>query len=118
MDERIGVSSASKARRFAIGLMTCSLGYLWLNSALDFYTWKRKTEVNSTMTSKGPINYAPLYFMYTVIISTEIQYAVSTYNVEQRFVALNSSLGRLFTSNDNSPQTGKRDTTELLMVAR
>lgn len=70
------------------------------------------------MTGKGPINYAPLYFMYTVIISTEIQYSVSTYNIGQRFIRLNTSLKDLFNANSNNndnamdyfrkyPETGK-----------
>ncbi|XP_017756033.1 PREDICTED: gustatory receptor for sugar taste 43a-like [Eufriesea mexicana] len=103
VDEKIGVTSAKKARRFTISVTVCSLAYLWVNSILDFYTWSRKTRVsNNTMTGKGPINYAPLYFMYTVIISTEIQYTISTYNVGQRFIRLNSNLKALFDANNNS----------------
>lgn len=54
------------------------------------------------MIGQGPVNYTPLYFMYTVIISTEIQYTVSTYNVGQRFIKLNNSLENLF---DNASMT-------------
>lgn len=56
------------------------------------------------ITDKGPINYAPLYLMYTVIISTEIQYTVATYNVGRRFVRLNDNLKSLLdaSSNDNT----------------
>lgn len=59
------------------------------------------------ITDKGPINYAPLYLMYTVIISTEIQYTVATYNVGRRFVRLNDNLKSLLDaasngSNDNA----------------
>lgn len=119
VDEKIGVSSAKVARRFTIVLTICSLSYLWFNSIIDFYTWNRKTKVNNkAMTSKGPINYAPLYFMYTIIISTEIQYTVSTYNIGQRFIRLNTSLKDLFNANSNNndnamdyfrkcPETGK-----------
>lgn len=96
------MTSAKKPRRFTIGVTVCSLAYLWINSILDFYTWSRKTRVsNNTTTGKGPINYAPLYFMYTVIISTEIQYTISTYNIGQRFIRLNSSLKALFDANNN-----------------
>lgn len=103
VDEKIGVSSAKAARRFTIVLTICSLSYLWFNSIIDFYTWNRKTKVNNkAMTGKGPINYAPLYFMYTVIISTEIQYTVSTYNIGQRFIRLNTSLKDLFNANSNN----------------
>lgn len=119
VDEKIGVSSTKAARRFTIVLTICSLSYLWFNSIIDFYTWNRKTKVNNkAMTSKGPINYAPLYFMYTIIISTEIQYTVSTYNIGQRFIRLNTSLKDLFNANSNNndnamdyfrkcPETGK-----------
>ena len=95
MDEKVGVSSARTGRRFTIGIIVCSLAYLWLNSCLDFYSWTRKVKDNKLFADKGPINYAPLYFMYIVIISTEIQYTVSTYNVGQRFVTLNNRLKNL-----------------------
>lgn len=54
------------------------------------------------ITDKGPINYAPLYLMYTVIISTEIQYTVTTYNVGRRFVRLNDNLKSLLDANNSS----------------
>ncbi|KAK9295232.1 hypothetical protein QLX08_010378 [Tetragonisca angustula] len=105
VDGKIGVSSPKRARRFTICLTICSLTYLWFNSIIDFYTWDRKTE-NKMITDKGPINYAPLYLMYTVIISTEIQYTVATYNVGRRFVRLNDNLKSLLdasnSSNDNA----------------
>ncbi|XP_060829887.1 gustatory receptor for sugar taste 43a-like isoform X1 [Bombus pascuorum] len=101
VDRKIGVSSAKKARRFTICLTICSLVYLWFNSILDFYSWSRKTK-NETITDKGPINYAPLYVMYTVIISAEIQYSVATYNIGQRFVRLNSSLKSMLDANNSN----------------
>ncbi|KAK1116530.1 hypothetical protein K0M31_018992 [Melipona bicolor] len=105
VDGKIGVSSPKRARKFTIYLTICSLAYLWFNSIIDFYTWNRKTE-NKMITDKGPINYAPLYLMYTVIISTEIQYTVATYNVGRRFVRLNDNLKSLLdasnSSNDNA----------------
>lgn len=103
VDGKIGVSSPKRARRFTICLTICSLIYLWFNSIIDFYTWNYKTE-NKMITDKGPINYAPLYLMYTVIISTEIQYTVATYNVGRRFVRLNDNLKSLLdaSSNDNT----------------
>ncbi|KAF3429918.1 hypothetical protein E2986_13202 [Frieseomelitta varia] len=105
VDGKIGVTSPKRARRFTICLTICSLTYLWFNSIIDFYTWNRKTE-NKMITDKGPINYAPLYLMYTVIISTEIQYTVATYNVGRRFVRLNDNLKSLLdasnSSNDNA----------------
>ncbi|XP_076180933.1 gustatory receptor for sugar taste 43a isoform X7 [Ptiloglossa arizonensis] len=102
VDKKVGISSTKSSRRFTICLTTCSLGYLWLNSILDYYTWNRKTKDNKEMIGQGPVNYTPLYFMYTVIISTEIQYTVSTYNVGQRFIKLNNSLENLF---DNASMT-------------
>ena len=106
VDGKIGVSCPKRARRFTICLTICSLAYLWFNSIIDFYTWNRKTD-NKMITDKGPINYAPLYLMYTVIISTEIQYTVATYNVGRRFVRLNDNLKSLLDaasngSNDNA----------------
>ncbi|XP_076756397.1 gustatory receptor for sugar taste 43a [Xylocopa sonorina] len=102
VDNKIGIPSTKNARRFTIGLTVCSLAYLWLNSILDFYTWDHETRVNNKMTTgKGPINFAPLYFMYTVNISVEIQYTVSTYIIGQRFVRLNERLRELL-NNCNS----------------
>lgn len=95
MDEKVGVSSAKRGQSVTIGITVCSLAYLWLNSSLDFYSWTLKAKDNKMFTDKGPINYAPLYLMYIVIISTEIQYTVSTYNVGQRFVRLNNRLKNL-----------------------
>ncbi|CAL7942739.1 unnamed protein product [Xylocopa violacea] len=103
VDNKIGIPSTKNARRFTIGLTICSLAYLWLNSILDFYTWDHETRVSNKMTTgKGPINFAPLYFMYTVNISVEIQYTVSTYIIGQRFVRLNERLGELFSNNNNN----------------
>ncbi|XP_053997934.1 gustatory receptor for sugar taste 43a-like [Hylaeus anthracinus] len=99
VDEKVDESSTKKSRRFTIYLTVCSLTYLWFNSILDFYSWHRKTKGMTdlkTIPDKGPINYMPLYLMYTVIILTEIQYTVSTYNVELRFISLNNSIKKLF----------------------
>ncbi|CAD1478279.1 unnamed protein product, partial [Heterotrigona itama] len=105
VDGKIGVSRPKRARRFTICLTICSLAYLWFNSIIDFYTWNGRTK-NKMITDKGPINYAPLYLMYTVIICTEIQYTVATYNVGRRFVRLNDNLKSLLDassgSNDNA----------------
>ncbi|CAK9815994.1 Gustatory receptor for sugar taste 43a [Anthophora plagiata] len=107
VDEKIGLSSSKKTRRFTIASMTCSLVYLWSASILDFYTWSRKTKTSVIMPDKGPINYTPLYFMYTVIITTELQYTIATYNIGQRFVCLNNNLLSLFNSgNDNHNDNG------------
>lgn len=40
--------------------------------------------------------------MYTVIISTEIQYSVATYNIGQRLVRLNSSLKSMLNTNNSN----------------
>ncbi|XP_050492519.1 gustatory receptor for sugar taste 43a-like isoform X3 [Bombus huntii] len=101
VDKKIGVSSTKKARRFTICLTICSLVYLWFNSSLDFYSWSRKAK-SQTFADKGPINYAPLYVMYTVIISAEIQYSVATYNIGQRLVRLNSSLKSMLDTNNTN----------------
>ncbi|XP_026673733.1 gustatory receptor for sugar taste 43a [Ceratina calcarata] len=110
VDKKIGVPSMKKIRRFTIGLTICTLAYLWLNSILDFYSWDRKTTISKAMPDKGPINYAPLYFMYTVIISTEIQYTVCTYNIGKRFARLNSNLNDLLNGkrNDNANENNNQ----------
>lgn len=111
VDKKIGEPSMKTIRRFTTALTICTLAYLWFNSILDFYSWDRKTTIDKAMAGKGPINYAPLYFMYTVIISTEVQYTVCTYNIGKRFARLNNSLNDLLNTkrndnvNENNNQT-------------
>ena len=57
---------------------------------------------------KGPINYLPLYFMYFVITIFEVQYALSTLHIAERFSRLNEFIGRLLKNNKIS-EYFKRD---------
>lgn len=91
-DERMGIVSPRKIRRYTILLTVSSLSYSILISCLDIYTWG---QVKLEKEDKGPLNYLPLYFMYIVIIMMEVQYAIATYNVGQRFLRLNTSLGNI-----------------------
>ncbi|XP_076652990.1 gustatory receptor for sugar taste 43a [Halictus rubicundus] len=102
VDERQGRTDARKNRLYTIYLAVCSLTYLWFSSIVDFCAWTRQTNAAKQLPDKGPINYAPLYFMYTVIISTELQYSVATYNLSQRFVKLNGNLKNLLDSSVSS----------------
>ncbi|KOC67773.1 Putative gustatory receptor 43a [Habropoda laboriosa] len=119
VDEKIGLPITKKSRRFTIVLIACSLVYLWSASILDFYTWRRKTKVHETMPDKGPINYTPLYLMYTVIISTELQYTIATYNIGQRFVCLNNSLRNLFNSgnDDHNDNNNENNNSNITMIS-
>lgn len=96
-DERMGIVSPKKIRRYTILLTLSSLSYSILISCLDVYTWSQ-VKLDKKMNDKGPLNYLPLYFMYIVIIMMEVQYAVATYNVGQRFVRLNKSLENILKS--------------------
>ena len=50
------------------------------------------------MADKGPINYSPIYVMYVIALTIEIQYTVSTYNLGERFTRLNKNLESLLKS--------------------
>ncbi|XP_018305842.1 gustatory receptor for sugar taste 43a-like [Mycetomoellerius zeteki] len=97
-DEKLGIVSPKKIRRYTILLTLWSLLYSIIISSLDIYTWNYKTKLNKKLNDKGPINYVPLYFMYIVIIMMEVQYAVVVYNVSQRFCRLNKNLENIFNS--------------------
>lgn len=91
-DEKLGIVSPKKIRRYTILLTLCSLLYSIILSCLDIYTWNYEVKLNKKLNDKGPINYVPLYFMYIVIMMMEVQYAVATYNVCQRFCRLNKNI--------------------------
>jgi len=99
-DEKLGIVSPKKIRRHTILLTLCSLLYSIVISCLDVYAWTYEVNKkrNKKLNDKGPINYVPLYFMYIVIIMMEVQYAIATYNVCQRFCRLNKSLENILKS--------------------
>ncbi|XP_024880096.1 gustatory receptor for sugar taste 43a-like [Temnothorax curvispinosus] len=97
-DEKLGIVSSKKIRRYTILLTLCSLLYSIVLSCLDIYTWNYEVKLNKKLNDKGPINYVPLYFMYIVIIMMEVQYAVATYNVCQRFCKLNKNVENILKS--------------------
>ncbi|XP_032676527.1 gustatory receptor for sugar taste 43a-like isoform X2 [Odontomachus brunneus] len=96
-DEKMGIVSPRKLRKYTILMTLSSLSYSILISSLDIYTWNQ-VKMDKMMNDKGPINYLPLYFMYVVIIMIEVQYAIATYNVGQRFSRLNKSLENILKS--------------------
>ncbi|XP_036148753.1 gustatory receptor for sugar taste 43a-like [Monomorium pharaonis] len=95
-DEKLGIVSPKKIRRYTISLTLCSLFYSIVISCLDIYAWNNEVKLNKKLNEKGPINYVPLYFMYIVIMMMEVQYAVAAYNVYQRFCKLNKNLENIF----------------------
>ncbi|XP_071650659.1 gustatory receptor for sugar taste 43a-like isoform X1 [Temnothorax longispinosus] len=97
-DEKLGIVSSKKIRRYTILLTLCSLLYSIVLSCLDIYTWNYEAKLNKKLNDKGPIDYVPLYFMYIVIIMMEVQYAVATYNVCQRFCKLNKNVENILKS--------------------
>ncbi|KAK2585408.1 hypothetical protein KPH14_010080 [Odynerus spinipes] len=92
VDEMMGIVALKKTRRYTIALTACTLPYLLITSSLDMYWWDCDSKANRKMDDKGPINFFPIYIMYTIIIILEIQYSLVTYNVGQRFVRLNKCL--------------------------
>lgn len=101
VDEKVGTLAAKKLQRIAVAFITCPLLYLIIISVLDYLTWmsskaKKKMQFKP---DKGPINYLPLYFMYFVITIFEVQYALSTFHIAERFSRLNEFIGRWLTGN-------------------
>ncbi|XP_043289009.1 gustatory receptor for sugar taste 43a isoform X2 [Venturia canescens] len=94
-DERLGFIAPRKTRNFSIIVSTTILIFLVGLSILDFYTWHIQTKLSKKMANKGPINYAPIYFMYIIALVIEIQFTVSTYNLGERFTRLNKNLENL-----------------------
>lgn len=92
IDETLGIVAPKKTRRYTIVLSACALTYLVIITSLDMCWWDLYSKANKKMNDKGPINYFPLYIMYTIIIILEIQYSLITYNVCQRFIRLNKCL--------------------------
>ncbi|XP_012270798.1 gustatory receptor for sugar taste 43a [Orussus abietinus] len=98
VDEKLGMVSPKKTCRFAIIIIVCTLTYLITISIVDIYTWDFQAKKNKKMHDKGAINYAPIYFMYTIVIIMELQYTLATYNIGIRFARLNKNLENLLKS--------------------
>ncbi|THK33162.1 gustatory receptor 3, partial [Diachasma alloeum] len=100
-DERIGFINARKTRRFAIIISAGALVYLITISSLDIYVWDMQTKLKRKMADKGPINYSPIYFLYMQALMIEIQYTITTYNLNERFLRLNKNLENLLRTGRN-----------------
>ncbi|XP_063988153.1 gustatory receptor for sugar taste 43a-like isoform X3 [Diachasmimorpha longicaudata] len=100
-DERIGFINAKKTRRFAIIITGGALVYLITISSLDVYVWDMQTKLKRKMPDKGPINYSPIYFLYMQALMIEIQYTITTYNLNERFLRLNKNLETLLKTGRN-----------------
>lgn len=97
-DEKLGIVSPRKLRRYTILLTLCTLSYSIIISCLDVHTWNFEVKLSKKPDNKGPLNYLPLYFMYLIIIMKEVQYAIITHNVGQRFCRLNKCLENILKS--------------------
>jgi len=97
-DDKLGIVSPKKTRRHTIFLSLSSLFCCILISCLDIYAWHYEAKLNKELSNESPINYLSLYFMYIIIIMMEVQYAIVTYNVGQRFSRLNTSLENMLKS--------------------
>ncbi|XP_011306496.1 gustatory receptor for sugar taste 43a isoform X2 [Fopius arisanus] len=123
-DEKIGFINAKKTRRFAIIISTSALCYLITISSLDIYVWDVQTKLKRKMADKGPINYSPIYFLCMQALVIEIQYTVTTYNLNERFLRLNKNLesllktGRHFTKKDMSFSSESKDRTAFTVCTR
>lgn len=94
------MESSKNLRKVAIIIICCTFVYLTGLSILDYIVWyKNLDRKHSQWNDKGPINYSPIYFMYIVIMSFEIQFALMALHVGLRFSKLNDSIEQLSRSN-------------------
>lgn len=82
-------------------MITVSFIYLIVISILDFICWTISSDSKATQgkSEKGPINYSSLYFMYIVIITFKMQYALVLFNVGERFLKINKTIENLTRTN-------------------
>ncbi|KAJ8668067.1 hypothetical protein QAD02_009730, partial [Eretmocerus hayati] len=101
VDEKLNTPTSKNLRHVSIIVISSSLIYVIVLSILDFISWTLATETkdNKNFGDKGPINYVPISFMYIVIITFELQYALVLFNVGERFLKLNKTIENLTRTN-------------------
>ncbi|XP_023314881.1 gustatory receptor for sugar taste 43a-like [Trichogramma pretiosum] len=111
-DKLLDVPTSERLRRVSIIVIVASLVYIVVISSLDFVSWRASSagKNNAHFGDKGPINYAPIYFMYIVVTVFEVQYALVLFNVGERFLKLNKSVANLTKSNMALEQLFRRFT--------
>ncbi|XP_046738259.1 gustatory receptor for sugar taste 43a-like isoform X2 [Diprion similis] len=95
VDEKLGIVSPKKTRRFCIIIMFVTLIYFNALSIIDYYVWDIQAKKMNKLKDGGPINYVPLYFLYIPVLMMEIQIALAAYSLGQRFARLNKCLGNM-----------------------
>ena len=101
VDEKIGTLAVKRLQRITVALISFPLAYLIVISMFDYEAWKQSSagRKSKLQHDKGPINYSPLYFMYFSITVFEIQYALSTFHIAERFSRLNGVIKKLIENN-------------------
>lgn len=98
VDEKLGITSMKKTRKFCIILLLGSLISCNLLSIFDYWVWDIRFKKGSEFNDKGPVNYIPLYFLDVPVMLMEIQIALAAYSLGQRIARLNKSLGNMLTT--------------------
>jgi gustatory receptor len=92
VDEHLKIVTSKRLRMLSIIMIFSTFIYLGILSLLDYVCWS--LSYNSSrihiFNDKGPINYCPLYFMYIIIMTFEMQYALILFNVGERFLKINT----------------------------
>ncbi|XP_031777853.1 gustatory receptor 3 isoform X1 [Nasonia vitripennis] len=101
IDEKLDVVTSKHLRKASIVVIAVTFFYLFTISTLDFAAWTVSSSTKNIQgdTDKTPINYSPLYFMYIIIMTFEIQYALVLFNVGERFLKLNKTIENLTKTN-------------------
>ncbi|XP_014219005.1 gustatory receptor for sugar taste 43a-like [Copidosoma floridanum] len=101
VDEKLGIMTSKNLRRGSIIVISCTFVYLVTISLLDYISWSYSFDKKNVQVydDKGPINYSPIYFMYIVIMTFEMQYALVLFNVGERFLKLNKTIENLTKTN-------------------
>ncbi|XP_058795443.1 gustatory receptor for sugar taste 43a-like [Phymastichus coffea] len=102
IDQKLDVVTSSNLRKLSVTVISCNIAYLIITSSLDIFSRSISATDESGEVSgdKGPINYIPIYFMYLVIVTFEVQYAVVLFNIGERFLKLNQVVEHLSVKNN------------------
>ena len=96
----MGITSIKKLQKKTFILITFPLVFLLLISICDFFTWldSNKHKILLKRQGRDITNYCPIYIMYFIITIFEIQYALVTLNIGERFSRMNQIIERFLKS--------------------
>lgn len=91
MDEKLIADSSKKIYKFTVILISCVLLFENVILILNYYTWHLHFKTNNIKDS-GIITYLPVYLLNVLVVIFDVQCALMTYNLGERFARLNRKL--------------------------